>query len=897
MKNILKDATMIVAVAVLIISVGGGYHQAAGSPQEVEISPGMGLEFFQLDLTFPEAPQKNSPFGLAVVDFIEMTESTGITWGYLNILTENGWVVRNMPVYPMGGYLGMSIIFDLGHSGDINYVLAYAIFSSEPTVEFTGTPTTLFDVGELSYNAEGRDEERTSIPRQLVNVSMIQFIFGGRTSITWQPGHPSIEQDIGQCGPASVANCFQWLENCYGINIPHQHRPGIRDDSLVGELDKPMQRQQGCGVTDQSFLGGKLSYIDRNNLSSKLNVKHKNRSGTNFLPNTNVTVGNATSRVDTNANVSLIDWIITELENDEDVELAIGWDDSGGHWVNLIGGGYILGVPWISWVHDAKQGENNGTNWYDGGIGFSFVVDNRIVCYLEGTFSTATIDCAVSESPQRGIYETIDLNDLTGDDDIDVYGIFAPVSATAGQKIEWDYTYTKGGPQYEVRSNDLADIEELRLYGPAVSGTMVDVELWFFDCNKRRITPKYRWNGVTWRNCNVLISDGFIISENDVLGNLQNKCIAGFHLEITVTAGAICLNRINFYWEAWDIEAISCVCGDDPPIYENIMIFPTKEHHLGSDLNGDGDINDTILRYQDLKTGQVINTTFIVSGAHHAIDIYEDIIAFIGKGSHIYCYDINTNTVSEIGATGSRLSVYEDTIAFSSKGTIHYFDLKTQTLVDTRVFGYNPAIYHDMIVFHAFSPKPTIWIYDLNTEVAVNTGIIGMNPTLYETIIAFTTSEISVAEDLNGDGDTRDLAIRCYDLESQTIINTGEVGYYPAIHGNRIAFTTPERNVNQDLNGDGRILAEVIRYYDLESNCVVNTRQLGSEPDIYEDIITFYLWERWIGQDLNGDSDQSDPIVETYRITMTEMSIKSLEPWLFFVLLLIGGITAYFKKK
>lgn len=243
------------------------------------------------------------------------------------------------------------------------------------------------------------------------------------------------------------------------------------------------------------------------------------------------------------------------------------------------------------------------------------------------------------------------------------------------------------------------------------------------------------------------------------------------------------------------------------------------------------------------------------------------------------------------------LGVYEDTIAFSSKGMIHYFDLKTQTLVDTKVLGYNPAIYHDMIVFHAFTPKPTICIYDLNTEVAVDTGIIGMNPTLYETIIAFTTSEISVAEDLNGDGDTRDLVIRCYDLESQTIINTGAVGYYPAIHGDRIAFTTPERDVNQDLNGDGRILAEIIRYYDLESDCVVNTRQLGSEPDIYEDTITFYLWERWIGQDLNGDGDQSDPIVDTYHIAMTEMSIAGPETWLFLVLLVIGSVTAYIKRK
>lgn len=336
--------------------------------------------------------------------------------------------------------------------------------------------------------------------------------------------------------------------------------------------------------------------------------------------------------------------------------------------------------------------------------------------------------------------------------------------------------------------------------------------------------------------------------------------------------------------------------GRDPPIYKKIMVFPTSERFLGSDLNSDGDTDDTILCYQNLKTGEVVNTGLIASGAYHSMDIYENIIAFVGKDSHVYYYDINTGAMSDIGITGSYPSIYDNVIAFVSQGTIHYFSLTTQTLTNTEIQGDNPAIYQNLIVFHT-SPEFMIWVYDLRTGAAVNTGIIGKNTTLYETVVAFVTPEFKVAEDLNGDGDTNDLVIQYYNSDTQAITNIGAVGKYPSIYGNRIVFTTDEQDVNQDLNGDGTILGNVIRYYDLETGNVVNTRQFGTEPDIYEDTITFYLWERWTGQDLNGDGDSSDPIVDTYQITVTEMSVTGPEVWFFLALLVIGGITACLERK
>lgn len=385
-----------------------------------QVVPEQGLTLYQLDLGFPEAEQPDSSYGLAVVNFGQLAEVSGISQGYLNIfsgLKPDGWVVRNLPIDATSGIPGWSTMFDLGSEGDVSELEILAELSAKPVVHFTGVPKTVFPVGALPYDAQGRNAPRRSVPNRL-DASVIKFEAEGVIDVVFQPGHPSIEQDDNQCGPAAVANSLQWLEDTYeGVEVPDPHRPGIGDDSLVGKLDDAMNRDPHDTVADQDALNGKISYIDGAGLGDDLDLKHKNRPGESFVPNSDVTVGETTSKADTNAEESLVEWVIGELADGEDVELAIGWDDGGGHWVNLIAGGHVLGVPWVGWVHDADQGfddegtpddtsddtvdENGGNGAGDGGIGWSPIVDNRIVGFIEGEFAAGTIDLAFSESPSE----------------------------------------------------------------------------------------------------------------------------------------------------------------------------------------------------------------------------------------------------------------------------------------------------------------------------------------------------------------------------------------------------------------------------------------------------------------------------------------------------------------
>lgn len=333
----------------------------------------------------------------------------------------------------------------------------------------------------------------------------------------------------------------------------------------------------------------------------------------------------------------------------------------------------------------------------------------------------------------------------------------------------------------------------------------------------------------------------------------------------------------------------------DPPIWDNIMIYPIPEHIFGSDLNGDDDIDDTILCYQNLETQEIVNTALMVSDASH-LDIYKNIAVFVGENSRIQYYDIATGIAGETGAIGIHPSIHGNIIAFVSEDTIGYFDLDTGRVVDTGIPGDSPAIYKDTIAFHA-TQSSTIWIYDLHTGATVDTGIIGMNPALYENIVAFETSEPHILDDLNGDGDASDKIIRYYDLETEILLNTGAVGVFPALYGDRIAFATPEEDVNKDLNGDGKFLGSVICYYDLKTGQTVNTKKLGTKPDIYENTISFSLWEHWISRDLNSDGDLGDLLMDTYQITATKTSTADLVAGLLFAISVIGGISLYSKRK
>ena len=309
----------------------------------------------------------------------------------------------------------------------------------------------------------------------------------------------------------------------------------------------------------------------------------------------------------------------------------------------------------------------------------------------------------------------------------------------------------------------------------------------------------------------------------------------------------------------------SAEVGGDPPLYGDIQVFPTPESSAGMDLNSNNSHRDTVLRYKDLSTGNTINTTEVVNGGHANIDIYQNIIVYMSDNNAIKYFDTSTGTAHDTGYTGGHPAIFGDTIVFESAGSIMTFSISKGEITRTGIQGSDPVINNNVIAFHSGNPS-TIRYFSVGSTNVRDTGAVGVHAAVEGNIIAFMTNELEASQDLNGDGKLDNTGvIRYYNTTTNTTTTTNAVGDYPMISNGQIAFSTVETRANEDLNGDGTMRGEVIRFFDINSGSIGNTGELGTEPDIYQGQISFYYWEYWSNTDVNGDGDMNDPIIGIVR--------------------------------
>jgi len=150
--------------------------------------------------------------------------------------------------------------------------------------------------------------------------------------------------------------------------------------------------------------------------------------------------------------------------------------------------------------------------------------------------------------------------------------------------------------------------------------------------------------------------------------------------------------------------------------------------------------------------------------------------------------------------------------------------------------------------------------------VVTNTGAVGLMPSASGSIIAFRTWEGGVG-DLNGDGDTFDWVVRYYDVDTGTTTSTGAFGYEPSASGSILAFDTPETQLGGDVNGDGDTSDWIVRYHDTATGVTTTTGVVGSGSAAGGSIIAFQTEEKGVRQDLNGDGDTDDMVIQFYDTT------------------------------
>jgi len=370
----------------LVLLVGVAWDQETADRRQ--IVDGEGVGFYQVEFQFSGAAPVYSSWGRVEVDTARVGGDTGWEEGFLNVITQAGWVVWNLWV-DLGEPLDAAAeYFDLGVANGvrIDQLNALVEFTREPLLlspeavdDAASSPDLLwpFPVGHSVWDAAGVGETMTQHlseppPTALRYLEELSRRLPETTGYVL-PDTINVQAALNQCVPMSVANSLQYLETRFGLQVPHDHRAGLGSDgTLVGQLDVYMERdyRRCVGTWFEPMLRGKMTYLADSNLADKLILRHQGRGWGEegeSVPDGDVSHGSIMS-IDDGAKVTF-EWLCEQVRHGEDVEIIFSYEESaedgtemvitGGHAVRVIACGTVLGIPWITYAHDADQHDDS----------------------------------------------------------------------------------------------------------------------------------------------------------------------------------------------------------------------------------------------------------------------------------------------------------------------------------------------------------------------------------------------------------------------------------------------------------------------------------------------------------------------------------------------------------
>jgi hypothetical protein len=392
------------------------------------------------NLNFDFLAGKFLNFNLGQVNFKEPYQIDNSAWAYLytkvpirdklwffNVMARNtdteqeAWVVKNMPVLPYDGISRFKYPFNLGDLGyeDGDDVDSLDIVIREDTLQIN-EPFDAYDwfrleIKSTDYNVPADNEPFYDLNADLP--AMVTFPAYDAVKVThWNYRGckvPNIDLDSSEhkpdgtyagdwnaCGPAAAANSLQWLEDSFAT-VPST---GKSHREKMEEISGFMNRGNECGVNTEQLAKGKLGFIDK----YKLPISVKYQSWWNqddSIPSPNGNYSHSAKNMHADPSVQkppTWEFLKSEMEKGEDVEILFGWYDhgahrNGGHWVTVTGVSEVSnGNKGIYVKDDWEQADSAGTRE----IFLTWQVDgnwSRLVGY-DGPNNYCWVESVVSES-------------------------------------------------------------------------------------------------------------------------------------------------------------------------------------------------------------------------------------------------------------------------------------------------------------------------------------------------------------------------------------------------------------------------------------------------------------------------------------------------------------------
>jgi hypothetical protein len=338
---------------------------------------------------------------------------------------------------------------------------------------------------------------------------------------------------------------------------------------------------------------------------------------------------------------------------------------------------------------------------------------------------------------------------------------------------------------------------------------------------------------------------------------------------------------------------------------EDWIIFPVPESKQGTDLNGDGDLDDKVVHVHQLSSRHTVNLALAVeaptggrgerppvlyfnkkwlalwvSESHQGVDLNDDDDSL---DEVLHVRDLSSSETTNLRlARGNPPfdQFYEDWFVFwvseidqgkditgdgdiEDRDIIHVHDFsrgETRNL-RRRVPAGPPAFSGNLLLFTSDSPPTNVsrlYAHDLLSGNTSDLGASGYWGAFGNWAVR--TVRERFREDLNGDGDWEDLdVVQVDDLVLGQSVNVGVDSPFWRSSEGRLLLPVLERAQGADLNGDGDSESDIVLHvYDPTQHTVTNLGLAGDFNKITRKWLSFSVSERQQGRDLNGDNDRDD---------------------------------------
>jgi len=298
------------------------------------------------------------------------------------------------------------------------------------------------------------------------------------------------------------------------------------------------------------------------------------------------------------------------------------------------------------------------------------------------------------------------------------------------------------------------------------------------------------------------------------------------------------------------------------------VLFQVSEAAHGMDMNGDGDQADNVLFAYQFSTA----TTVFVGVATWATVNGPYLAASVSEFDRATAIDLNGDgdmldsvLIVHDEATGITTNMALATSAGVLHGTLLCVLAQESAHGGLDLNGNGNAT--DDVV-HVIDMQ-TLAITNLG--VAAATPIIGPIAVVKDGLAAFHVSEARQATDLNGDFDTFDSILHIYHQQSASVTCLNHASYWtdiPSIAGSFVAYGVDEQaDGGMDKNGDGDVAEVVQHVFDTKSRVLSNAGLEGERVDLAGGHLVVLVRELKQGlSDLNGDGDTGDRVVHVVRL-------------------------------